>query len=389
LQRAEVLRLQRLARGGDFLGVTSIRQARGILLVPCRGLIIPSFDMPGRICGILSVVREGLDPKHVRYNRAIPVLTDGSNVNQALASRSDSGLCMYRAAWGRPHPEFGDTLVAIAGVVAGMRLQLTHLVDHLSPLPLVSYHADARRRPHNVWNPLRGRPIVIWPRVPDMASFLAGYRTGGRIVPAQPEHVTRKILAGPPEDAVRWAINQARPWREILARFLEEAPAQEAAATLGQIDLPETVLLNIREIAGPLGRARVEDRLVYRAPYVSVPVGDWKVRQDADGWHRYGKVRHRHSRISGWTMRIERIVRLETSRRVLYVGVILRRGVPIPFSATDADIAEAGDWFEFIEKSRGKTLSCQFNFYVFSIRIIISPSDKIHYFKVADIRDIP
>ena len=175
-------------------------------------VVVPFWDLPGRIAGFLFIGRGG-DPATDYVYRRVPPL--GSRGGRGAGShgrgtrRRDGGLAflpglLARPRWPQADGEGDRPAVIVSDVEPALRLQLRHLDDHDEPLPLVV-----------PWEGPSYGPTAAWGRCRRAASSAGGgptrrcWRGRGRSAPTSTRPTRRRRSPTAPGQAWRCAAR----WR--------------------------------------------------------------------------------------------------------------------------------------------------------------------------------
>jgi hypothetical protein len=285
-------------------------------------LVVPFFDLPGRITGILFVGREGN-----------PAKGDFVFKPTQFAGRSgrfrEAGLQMIDARLGPPHPHLGDTVFVVPSAVMALMLQLRWMRANAIPLPIVGTFSDGVVATRSVWDRLPARPLVFFaPEVGDEVLVQAKYADAmvSRLAVSKRE-LQRDMNHRDPLAWLQAAKRAAVPWRTALRDRLRRLPLEAAEVLLLQMEfdwseLEEFVMgspADLRDRLGPF----LDGRLV--PPRVKVS-GRVVVEKD-DCW----RLEPSGELVSNATIRLERI--LHTKRGDTFCrGIVRFRGEVVPFT---------------------------------------------------------
>lgn len=285
--------------------------------------IFPAWDLPGRICGLGCLGREGKDPQDLRYRHLLAGSRGGRYQRHEDMARVEAGLFMLPAVLGPPHPEFGDTVFAIGSVVAAARLHIRHLLDNVTVLPIVAWWASNRHATYQTWDLLTGRPICFWSPRNDADTLRQARRCEGRVIVHEAGESRQRLLQGHPVQLLRWVARSAVPWQVALEKELTTLPAYQARHLLDGLDLP---VWEAEELAGTFGGVARQRMLSRRE---AAPKSTWKSRTGRsiymrpDGWYA-GKARPKQ--LTDFTFTIDEELICPRRNTVYYRGKFIRRG---------------------------------------------------------------
>ncbi len=275
-------------------------------------LVIPFYDLPGRICGMLLVGPGPEGPVQI-YHPAF----------DHTAAVAEAGVSMLPAALVPPHSQLGDSLFVLSDPLLALQLQLRWLRSNSRLLPLVaSYNGDGART-GNIWGPFAARDRLFWsPEVTDHQITQA--RLAGRTTSTKQRVVNDHEHQ--PLDWLRLFKKNAISWRHLLEDELRRRPPEGVSSLLSALQLPhhelrefirgcdEELRLRLRAIwSQQLERPKV---VVRHRTIVETPEG-WQ-------WETTGEV------ICDAVIRIEQIIHTPQGRSY-YRGYYRQGSVTLPF----------------------------------------------------------
>jgi len=329
-------------RGGAFAGAAEGEAAAELLAIApprdrdygsqsWRGfLTFPAWDLPGRLRGFYDLGRDGDPLRDVRYRPVVAAACEMTASSGGRVRYREPGLAMLPAALLPPDPALGDALFACGDVVAAVRLQLRHLADRTTPLPLVGWTPIGRRRPDRCWESIRRRPVVAFG--PDPAEAIRAARLADGLVVDRPDAwAAARDPKAEPAALLAWMLEVAVPWREALGRLLATAPAREAGAALEALAAPRSDLAALLPHLGGVAADRVRGA-IRELPHRRALATRTAPIVEADGaWSAAGTRRAKH--YSNFILRIDRVVRLRPHAASVYEGRALAGGAEVPFRA--------------------------------------------------------
>jgi hypothetical protein len=194
-------------------------------------LVIPFFDLPGRICSFLFIGRDGSYPNDFVFRRA----NYGPRGNQHQCGPYEAGLAMHPDVL-ESADDWDRTVVAVSDPIVALQLQMRHFEQSQRSLPMVMWydsmlrlkqHRDqARIRTINAWQMLGNRQIVLWmPQFSTSAIHQAIERNAlvSTVGPRQKGTQALKefVAKFTPRDLTRHIIQSARPWPTVLSNAVE------------------------------------------------------------------------------------------------------------------------------------------------------------------------
>jgi len=293
-------------------------------------LIVPYFDMPGRICGFLIVGRDA-DPG------AGDILFKPGNFQPATLPLREAGFGMWQAMAPPLHPALGDALFVINDPLVALTLQGRSYRDSFQPLPIVMSHCDARVQTKAALTHLPHRKVIFWGT--DPGTLKQAKAVGGWVstYPISDKEIQRNLHHHEPYDWLRLILKRAVPWqiafRERLRRM--DQPTLEALIDHMQLTPDE-----LRELAaGPdqALRERLEHLDTLHLNTRKVQVGKKTVVETEVGWtlERTGEV------VCNAAIRVEEV--LHTSDDTTYYhGTVRFNGADHAYTVASADVDRRG-----------------------------------------------
>lgn len=280
-------------------------------------LVVPFYDLPGRICGFLCIGREGKECDFV-YRK---VLT-GVNIKEA-------GLGMLHALFQQKHPQLENTKFIVTDPTIALYLQGRQTRESSKMLPLACTYEDQKVITQSVWEWLRPQDTVFWgPCL--IKTIKQAMRANGKVSVSH-NYTTDYIL----KNVSRYS---ALEW---LRRFKQTAVHWSRAL---QDMLHEETDLRIEEIMTGLGLqgrelhefiASCDDSLQDRLKYMGKRSGlankirfetKWVIERDS-GWY----LERTNECISDAVFRVQQIISSQ-SGSTYYQGEIQFRGKSYPFT---------------------------------------------------------
>lgn len=176
-------------------------------------LVIPSYDVPGRIAGYWFVGRDGRPEDWVFY------WIDRARVRHGWGSPKDeheAGLAFFDPD--HIHSElFQTTSFVIGDPALALKMHGQYFRDHSDYLPLVVAYEGKEGYARTVWDSIPKRDWIFWAPNPTRELFAQARAANGRVcvLPFDETHDLRRL--------VTWLRNvrtAALPWREALAAQL-------------------------------------------------------------------------------------------------------------------------------------------------------------------------
>jgi hypothetical protein len=289
-------------------------------------LLIPFYDLPGRISGYMFQGRGG----NLR-----------DQVFHCLQRRQGPKKHPYEAglAWlpqlcqDSPDREF----VAINDPYLALRIQVRHFLTSLRPLPLTVWHDSAAgRTTRQAWQILQGRRVVIWTWQLDYRVVYQAIQADAEIAVAGPEEPTAKSLNNYvrrlyPRDLMRRVLGRGRPWRDVLTQWAQNVSQGAIEDLLLNLESYGVDVPNLCRSCPVLrcGQWYQPDRL----PDKVVMIDGQRFIERSDGWYHLGRD-SKFVMILDAIIRVERVEPMDSRQRAIYHGVIAYRGNSIPYKVT-------------------------------------------------------
>jgi hypothetical protein len=314
-------------------------------------VVLPAWDVPGRICGMGLLGHEGDPVRDFRYRLVLKNSKFGwYSPATNKAGNLEAGLFMLPAVMGPPHPEFGDSIFVAASPVAAARLHIRHLTDTDISLPLVATWDNGFTRTLRVWRQFVGRPVYFLADKVTRHLIEQAQLTDGRIALVADQRLMEAMHRGQPAALLRWMRDRAVPWRQVLADFIERADFTEATDVLGDITLAqhdaEALLAGTSRSAAArqLMEARWRPRHVRLHP-------NYTIREERDGWY---VGRHNARRLSNFIFRVTHQVTCSVTDDRFSLGTMAYKGVEHKFACKSRDLLRSpAGFFQAYFRRRG------------------------------------
>jgi len=125
-------------------------------------LVIPFYDLPGRICAFQFIGRKGEYPEDFIF-RPAPEFAYPS----PKQGKSEAGVALAGTI-GKADPVFGSTVFALDNPHLATLLQLRSLRTNMRTLPIVAIYSDDNYHTERVWEWLPAEDVIAWsPRIHD------------------------------------------------------------------------------------------------------------------------------------------------------------------------------------------------------------------------------
>lgn len=240
-------------------------------------VVIPAFDIPGRVCGVWFIGREGRpeDTVFIRVQQC-----PGKWGSNCIPAEMESGLAFMGAAE-KIHPTYGNTVFVVTDPFLALRLHGQNFRDNSTPLPVVLTYEGNEGAPHKVWGYLPEKDYVFWSATPTREVFSQAREANGRVLI---EPVDELDLARP-NAWLAGLVRKAKPWRETLGKLTEQLEDNQIEDILLYLDLSHRDVWN--EFAQHLPKAslpRVEALMNRKWPIRTVSYGKYRIQERKEGW---------------------------------------------------------------------------------------------------------
>lgn len=286
-------------------------------------LLLPYYDVPGRIATYLVVGRDGDPDKDVVLANVLRYWTP--------CTQFDAGLAFHpQLLQSRP-----GTLIGTDDWQLYLQLQAKHYLTDSAPLPLVAWLGSPKHRTRQAWQMFAGRRIVLWAPQLTAAVLRQAIQIDGQLSHAGPTSQHSEALRcwlyefSPPELMTRIA-QRALPWPERVDQEvarMEDHQVEELFLCLG---LTPTQLHYVLSRCSHATRTRVLGALHFSAPVATVSIGRTQIEERDGCWfacYRDGA----DELIADAIVRIDQAMYHAAEQQVVYAGRILYQGEEIAF----------------------------------------------------------
>jgi len=294
-------------------------------------LVLPFYDLPGRLSGFLLAGREG-DPK----NRDLVYFT--ATADQSRHPMVDGGVTMLETLDAPPDRRLGDSVFVFTDPLTAARLQLNWLREHSRPLPILGTYQDARIQPIAVWTELGTYDYIFCAPKAETHVLAQAARAGGRVATNRTARLSLSTYArnNSTLQFLRRLQKAARPWQDVVTDELRRRPATEAESLLRKLRLSDDVLQHFIASCDEQLQNRVQDLYERGSLSRRVTANNRTVVENSMGWSATvgGRDRSRNTRtaelISDVVVRIDQCI-ATTTGRAYYRGRLLYKGHEYPF----------------------------------------------------------
>jgi hypothetical protein len=187
-------------------------------------IVVPHYDLPGRICGFMAIGREA-KPDDVVFRRVV------TSVKRLSLHSREGGLGCYTVLE-NVRGNFGDKIVAVGDTFLALRLHTRHFAVNPNPLPLVSFVDCPNGITDSAWRSIPHKTPVIWdwkltPSVVYQAIVSNGHIAITQLKNLDQDAIDHYVRSSDPIDIIRRVLRLGKPWREFLETWSEEASDKE------------------------------------------------------------------------------------------------------------------------------------------------------------------
>lgn len=284
-------------------------------------LVVPFYDLPGRLCGCACVGREADVDKDWVYRGAQPQSTEG-------------GLAMLRAISGPDFPKLGKSKFVFLDPDPAIRLHVRHFRESSQTLPLAIAWDDGKFLTKQVWDWYRADDVIFWGTDQRKAIRQARMANGKvSLLEASHQELSENMRHRSPLEWLRQIRNQAVPWAAALRTRLEPKFDIEIEEDLLLLGLQGAALSEFRLGCSPSLQGKLDNISSHRSFASRVLFDGEYIIEKPDGWFR----ERNGERICNAVVRIDQVLVART-KASLYRGRIVFRGREYDFTAPTRDL---------------------------------------------------
>lgn len=284
-------------------------------------LVLPFYDLPGRICGFLLLERDADPLKGDIFYRSLPY-------GCASDPPHESGLFMFDTLDSKPDRRTDGKVFVCSDPILAVQLQARSVNELCRPLPLVATWRDHKHAPRSVWDNLTTKNLICFG--PNQTHT---FRDALALNAAVGESKTRTRGW----DLALWKLydvrRSARPVLDAIRVELWRQNRNQSRAWVESLDLTEAQRADLQHLAGE----GLWDRIVDGPLMRRVTVAGKAVIETAAGWTL---VKGNRS-ICNARIRIQEIAALADGRQWI-TGVALLNGRSHSFDASLAEVDRRG-----------------------------------------------
>ena len=320
-------RCHRPSTGGDRAGRMNIFRGVGWGDV----LVLPFYDLPGRICGMLFRGRQGREEEDTVYRRRV------FNADCSPAT-FEAGLHMHPEALDEAN-QWGGRVLAMGDPFRACQIQCKHFGGSGRPLPIVSFYQAARTdvkaplETEHAWHWLSDKQVVVWMPTFDQHALLQAIRAGGEISTfGLKQEEWRTFLARHrSEELVRAVFAAAKPWPIVLGKWLRDAEDSVVENLFRRLQAAGLDVEQTLSFCPPNTRQRVQAILQVAGHTPQVTYDGVVIQEQGDTWQIVHAKTRRSYLMCNAILHIDQILNHPQAGKTYYRGIIRYQGKKIPF----------------------------------------------------------
>lgn len=296
-----------------------------------HSLVIPYYDLPGRINGFVFLGRKFRPKIDWTYH---PVL---SLHHQARENRNgmEAGIGFLQVADRGPHSRYGNKLFVMDDPELALRLHMRHIPEHSYSLPLLATWDGPDYRTLGAWDHLPARPLLFAGRKFTPNLILQARHTGSPLA-LIPFDIDDRLGATRPETVLDWLEKHTVTWEQAVEHVLTTTPPLEALDFFRKLQLPDLDITRLLQAAPEETRKRLETLVIDKTQVRVIPHGQQKLEITPWCWRNH-KTKEL---LTDAPYVIDQVLHRTNSGTTQYRGTISFRGTHYPFLA-QADIFDA------------------------------------------------
>lgn len=283
-------------------------------------LVVPFYDMPGRICMFAFLGRGGNPVKDLVY-RSI-------NLTVSRRQTADGGLAGLPTIdkWDPSKP-----VIAVDDWLLMLQVQMRAYSSINYAMPMVAWHEDEKRRTRAAWQSLHDREIVFWGMDVTPGMVRQAVEVDGQLAIMGPENqsqsAVRSYLRHYPGVRLHTAVcRQGVAWHKSLAAWMKRTPDKKVSRLLADLEETGEDVSYILRRCGQANRS-----LVMPAERLAVCVNRKTILERSGMWFFETKPGKPVEILSDATFRILHTIKDQATDRLYYNGYITYKDQQIPF----------------------------------------------------------
>lgn len=295
-------------------------------------LTFPLWDLPERPCAFMFVGRQGRPEKDIVVRQLAIANSSASSLLVNACGLSFHPL-LHEASlrWQKRVLVMGDPLLAAM-------LQTRHAAAGGRMLPIASWPAASKFRPHTAWGMLTGRRLVFWLAKSNWSIPVLhqAIRNNGLIVTGGaaselPSAQASYWKSRPIQERFPEYLESARPWQEFLAEYCDAKEDHEVEELLRRLELDGLDVAAVsRQLPRPL-QSRVGSIVAPDILAKECEVDGKTVYERDGGWYIDGKRAGTYSPVMNAILRLDAIIHLKRLSQTFYKGRLVYKGEEIEF----------------------------------------------------------
>jgi hypothetical protein len=269
-----------------------------------RLLVMPSYDIPGRICALTffgfkgSFIRE-----HVEFN-------------------DDDGLMMLDVL-----PLYNESVITMTDPIFALQLQRRQFNRTRNPLPILVHGAGTSR----AWGAVRSRRVIFWDRNVDYWLYKQAMKHPQAHIAIRPKFADRAAYLdkNPLPVVLERFHKSAQSWGHAMRDLILDGEHWKVTDFVLNLDMTEQDKQRIKEVCTPAQKERV-DRALGEVPLDRfVYAGGMRISESDDRWWIVDKD-HRELGCSA-IIRLDSAIHIPDVDQNYYEGVVVSKGKQIRF----------------------------------------------------------
>lgn len=288
-------------------------------------IVIPMYDMPGRIKAYMFYGRSGRYPQDIRvilmrYNSE---MAEDKEINLSTAKDTDPGIALYSVI---EHAK--DTLFVTNNIVQAIKLQVRHFQDHGTPAPLVSMYDNQKFRTNPaIWRAI-DKKLVFW-GAPDALLFRHAKATNSLISTVgfdeEEGELWTNLRRAPLVDWLNRAEKGAKPWENVFERFVATLSPDEAEKLIINTELTNEERTRLIKSSSAELKLRIEGS--YKERPKTIYINGEKIIETDKGWTTNASG----GLVSNAIIRIENVIYYKRLDQIYYEGYVIMNSEVVPF----------------------------------------------------------
>jgi hypothetical protein len=327
-------------------------------------LVLPYYDLPGRISGFLFVGRSGRSPDDFVYRRA----NLGPRGNQYCSATAEVGLAMHPEAI-EVAANWNHFVVATTLPMTGLSLQMRNFEQSQRALPLIVWTdslsgADRpqnrqRAKTTNAWQMLGNRQVIFWMPEFCLATIKQAIAINGRISTVGPRNYNARNLKDfirryTPQGLTTHIMDSSKDWPSALSKSFGNMSNTVIERHCERMQLDGIDVEQAIKKCSSDAQQRVRG-VLRQAPQRTVQTtnGGWIVER-AGQWHLRHSSLGTESMISDGIQRIDCLLNHDRTKKPIARGRIIYEQTEVKFQEPLERIEKGGfHWMREVLLQKG------------------------------------